>query len=221
MLLLIVCLAMVAVESVHLMWLTDAMMLRRKRLKTIGIALAALLALLVPLLWVRSYRGVEDYVLWRGQTATFIVHSKRGRVWFEHWRGAVPAPARPESWDLVWTLRGTKNSASGQPIDVGYSPPPPALRNAFGFGRLKMNLKPLTDAQSVGSQEAFAIPHWFFLGCALAIPTAQVIGAFNRRRRRHRGRCPRCGYDLRATPDRCPECGAATMAPIPAKGPLI
>ena len=45
-----------------------------------------------------------------------------------------------------------------------------------------------------------------FTPLATTIPIVRVV------RRRHRakrfGLCPSCGYDLRATPDRCPECGA-------------
>jgi hypothetical protein len=56
----------------------------------------------------------------------------------------------------------------------------------------------------------FACPCWMPALAFGAMPGWRVIawGRRRARRSRHRaGLCPACGYDLRATPDRCPECG--------------
>ena len=53
------------------------------------------------------------------------------------------------------------------------------------------------------------IPSWAIV-LPSAIPTVWWLISYRRRQRASRaGMCPVCGYDLRATPLRCPECGTA------------
>lgn len=53
---------------------------------------------------------------------------------------------------------------------------------------------------------------WFPLILFALLPVGRNL-LWHRRRRRIAARiCPACGYDLRATPDRCPECGAVPAA---------
>jgi hypothetical protein len=50
-------------------------------------------------------------------------------------------------------------------------------------------------------------PHWTLLAL-LCVPPAFAFARRARQRKRARsGACPSCGYDLRSTPERCPECG--------------
>ena len=61
------------------------------------------------------------------------------------------------------------------------------------------------DSALTANRLTICVPFWFIAAATAALPAARLT----RRLRRHRaGHCRRCGFDLVATPDRCPECGA-------------
>ena len=72
---------------------------------------------------------------------------------------------------------------------------------------------------AAGVEVRYPVP----VGCLLALPIAwpAAWGWHSHRRRRvlrrrtAAGQCVACGYDLRATPGRCPECGTIAV-PRPA-----
>lgn len=53
------------------------------------------------------------------------------------------------------------------------------------------------------------VPLWCPILLLAVGPTLALQRRLTRRRRRRAGACPQCGYDLRQSPERCPECGAA------------
>ena len=72
-----------------------------------------------------------------------------------------------------------------------------------------------TDATPAGTVQRWAalvLPHPWLLLLTGAYPAWRVVRAWAMRRRNREGLCRSCGYDLRATPGRCPECGARSDA---------
>jgi hypothetical protein len=53
------------------------------------------------------------------------------------------------------------------------------------------------------------IRHWLVSILTSLLPCAALMSRIRRRLRRQTGVCPDCGYDVRASPERCPECGVA------------
>ncbi|MDB5323108.1 MAG: hypothetical protein JWN40_4739 [Phycisphaerales bacterium] len=80
-------------------------------------------------------------------------------------------------------------------------------RLAFDFGWSSGRIPAQWGGSGTTSSAVVSVPHWFLL-LLLTTPVAWTLRRRIRRARRIRaGLCGKCGYDLRESPLRCPECG--------------
>jgi hypothetical protein len=79
------------------------------------------------------------------------------------------------------------------------------------WGALRWEISDTNNVMIHQLYRRFAAPLWLVALVAGTWPAASLALAVRRRITRRRagreGLCPKCGYDLRATPNRCPECG--------------
>ena len=159
-------------------------------------------------LWARSYRAHDELVWTRRERAPTAgrhlglgVESRWGRLtlnsqWYEE-----PVKAGSENWlPQDWPPPGASVIAFGRNVFPAHPGGSRSGRWGFRAGSIVR--------QDLVSRSA-DVPHW----CAAAVLSLMPVAWLRRRlcRPRPRGLCSRCGYDLRATPDRCPECGTATV----------
>jgi hypothetical protein len=158
-----------------------------RRLLNLLTALSLLLCLAAAALWVRSY-FVGDTFDWATRAGRAGVDSCRGNVSM----GRVDVPPA----DLATIPRGTlfRSKPAGWAAAERTEP----AWSFAGFAVVHFDFRGMRVRE-------LRVPFW-----ALVLVTGVAPVVYMRRRLRApvpAGTCRRCGYDLRATPDRCPECG--------------
>jgi hypothetical protein len=148
--------------------------------------------------WVRSYQA-HDVALWSPASGRLLsISTFRGGLF-----AGVMEPFFIDNWP---THRA--EAASSSPVDYAeLGGPQDSTLHRLGFSLLQKFYP--------SEQRYFACPYWFIMLLTAILPAARFVG-WRRRARRlrmHPGLCRHCGYDCRATPDRCPECGRVAASP--------
>lgn len=197
-------------------------------LRFVGSALLLSMLFALCFWWYRTVTRTEGIRYSRG-SLTITLEAQDGKIWIELLRWECNSTQREEigMGDGVQIYRqGVEDQLNSNgdgvvprgTLFVGleshllsrtYQVPHPS----YGFGAYA-----LAPANAGIRFYVISFPFWL-----VVLLTSSVIGIRLRRWRRGRKRCRSraiglcevCGYDLRATPDRCPECGTRTGSADP------
>ena len=138
-------------------------------------------------LCVRSY-WVHDVVYRWHPARGWVFSSDLGSLYFLWWKGDAP----------------TLGASGWQWSRLPHTP----QQTAFEFHSQRQSYISDLDGQSVWQTDHWVrFPHWAAFTVLCPLPSLMVFRRLRRTKRRHANLCLACGYDLRATPSQCPECG--------------
>lgn len=186
-------------------------------------AVLVVLTTLVCALWVRSRATVDLFAVFvGGDGRAQVAGSSGGRVCLALTNVAF---GRERAWTALREASDGVPAVVTEDLDftrIQIYPPPDPAKVAFGgdpFGEGYLGFTFASSQSAVlpalpESQMVYAIvPHWAIALPLLAWAAWRTFGPTAQRQRRLRkGQCVTCGYDLRASSGRCPECGAAIAA---------
>jgi hypothetical protein len=179
------------------------------RLFAIISVISLLLCLATVVLWVRSYWIADGFTKY-GYDESTAIYSLYGR--FTYYDQDDSIMTTMGLWPRLHQVGHWKYSP-----DEDVAAPDTGERtwfNRLGVAvqwREKVPIPASSNRPILGSRTRLIFPHWLLATALCLLPACWGISRF-RRKAGTRGKCRQCGYDLRASKDRCPECG--TIIPV-------
>jgi hypothetical protein len=136
---------------------------------------------------VRSYRRM-DIVRIKTSTRWVAAALNQGQLQTSTWPRSAHDPPVSAGWESV--PANVRESAGPSPLWSSWFA-------GFGYGH----------DMGISGMQLVVLPAWWLIAITAVLPAVWIYHRIRRRRWKAQHRCAHCGYDLRATPDRCPECG--------------
>jgi hypothetical protein len=153
-------------------------------------------------MWARSYFAIDALFCNASRGDSYSVTSCDGIAQWS-WELNRPILSDRRAWAIATVRRDDPEYSTYR-----------ALESDIGTGSLPLLMTATSVAFPVPSGYRFGFlrtPYWLLFACSSAIPLIWLGKALGRRRlrlnREQLRLCIECGYDVRATSERCPECG--------------
>ena len=164
--------------------------------------LSLLLCMAVCVLWVRSRHWEETPVI----TAGNRLAQAYARAGAAHLYLSWGIPKDGELLRECWSKHTSSDPARTFEGMFGFAPS--LCLQAPSASQLDL----VTDPELATGFHYVHLPLWLPAMLTFLFPGWWFYGRHLKKHRAKRGLCPTCGYDLRASPHRCPECGARSTA---------